>query len=223
MPRMPRVLGVISGTENQPSSWSFSFQSVFLKRRSWRSGVGQEIKEDSEEESRRRRKGGKPESRGDGEEEETGPGDKAWRVQGTRGCVLATPPGWQWGYHSQRTASQGLMMVTRLGGDRHLDMLSRPSSIMACTTKPAMATRISPVAPQAHSPFQPSFLVILSMGTRMCFQDRGSCWGPWRLQQTCLEWSGSRELGWQSKARRAEVHAEHHTDWACCPQLGRWR
>lgn len=50
MPSMPKVLGVISGTENQPSSQSFSFQLVFLKRRSWRSGVGREIKEDSEEE-----------------------------------------------------------------------------------------------------------------------------------------------------------------------------
>lgn len=163
MPRMPRVLGVISGTENQSSSRSFSFQSVFLKRRSWRSGVGQEIKEDSEEESRRRRKGGKPENRGDGEEEETGPGDKAWRVQGTRGCVLATPPGWQWGYRSQRwTASQGLLTVTRLGDDRHLDMLSRPSSIMACTTKVSDGHTNLPrgsTSPQSASAFIPCYSV----------------------------------------------------------------
>lgn len=76
---MPRVLGVISGTENQPSSRSFSFQSVFLKRRSWRSGVGREIKEDSEKESRRRRKGGKQRRWGGG-------GDRTRRqsMEGTR-------------------------------------------------------------------------------------------------------------------------------------------
>lgn len=46
-----KVLSVISSIENQPSSPSFTFQSVFLKRRSWRCGVGQEItKEEKEEE-----------------------------------------------------------------------------------------------------------------------------------------------------------------------------
>lgn len=62
---------------------------------------------------------------------------KDGRVQRTRDCVLTTTMGMgvEILQPEMSLQVQGLLMMTRLGDDQHLDMLARPSSIMACTIK----------------------------------------------------------------------------------------